>query len=267
MAQMGTDRAVSGIGGASLGNGIAAPRFSLVIPARNEEKYLPAVLESVRITIDRYTGGRERIEVIVADNVSTDRTAEIARSFGARVATVEKRVIGAVRNGGARLARGEYICFADADNPLHPESFNEIDRLLAKPRITGGGLGCWPERWTLGLAFFFAVMYVPLVWIIGINGGLVFCRRADFETIGGYDESMLFAEDVNFMMALKRLARSRGERLAADSRARVTLSVRKFDQFGEWHLMKSMVRAGWWYAIDRTKITDWAHEFWYSDRR
>ncbi len=241
-------------------------RFSLVIPARNEERLLPQVLESARIAIARY-GASGAVEVIVADNVSTDRTAEIARSFGATVVGVEKRIIGAVRNAGARAARGEYLCFADADNLLHADTFIELDRLLAKPRIVGGGLGGMPERWTPTFAVFYAVMYVPLVWVFGINGGVAFCRRGDFDAIGGYDESMLFAEDVKFMLALRRLARSRGERLAADSRARVTLSLRKAEHYSEWRLFADMVRASWWYAVDRAKVNAWAHDYWYSDRR
>ena len=66
--------------------------------------------------------------MVVADNVSTDRTAEVARAKGARVVSVEKRVIGAVRNGGAREARGEVLVFVDADAQMHRETFNEVDR-------------------------------------------------------------------------------------------------------------------------------------------
>lgn len=245
----------------------AGVRYSLVIPARNEEKYLPRVLESARRAVECYRGGAGRIEVIVADNVSTDSTAAIALGFGARVVTVEKRIIGAVRNGGARAAEGEYLCFADADNPLHEETFNELDRLLSKRGIAGGGLGVMPERWSAGLAVMYALFYVPLVLMIGINGGVVFCRRSDFERIGGYDESLLFAEDVRFMLALKRLARSRGQRLAADSRARVKLSTRKFDHRGQWHMVSTMCRAGWWWAFDRKKADAWAMDYWYSDAR
>jgi glycosyltransferase involved in cell wall biosynthesis len=225
------------------------------------------VLESAKVAIERYRGPRGSIEVIVADNVSTDSTAQVARAFGASIATVEKRVIGAVRNGGAAIARGEYLCFADADNPLHPETFNELDRLLARPGVVCGGLGGWPERMSLAMTAFMAVMYPLLVWVCGINGGLVYCRREDFHAVGGYDESMLFAEDVRFVTAVKRLARSRRERFTATSRAPVTISVRKVDHFGEWHILTAMARAAWWYTFDRGRVKDWANEFWYSDRR
>src|SRR5207248_1252646 len=86
-----------------------APRFSLVIPAYNEEAYLPRLLDSVDAARARYAGGPEAIEVIVADNASTDATARLAAERGCRVARVEKRVIAAARNGGAALARGEIL--------------------------------------------------------------------------------------------------------------------------------------------------------------
>ena len=51
------------------------PRFSLVVPAHNEEGYLPRLLDSVERARDAYSGGRDAIEVVVADNASNDRTA------------------------------------------------------------------------------------------------------------------------------------------------------------------------------------------------
>ena len=60
----------------------SAPYFSLIIPAYNEEAYLPVLLESVAAARARYEGGPDDIEVVVVDNASTDATAEIARSSG-----------------------------------------------------------------------------------------------------------------------------------------------------------------------------------------
>ena len=106
------------------------PRISLIIPARNESLWLPSLLDSVDVATARYCRGPGAVEVIVADNVSTDETAEIARSRGCRVVSVEKRVIGAVRNGGARAAAGEIFAFVDADSRIHPATFDVIDRCL-----------------------------------------------------------------------------------------------------------------------------------------
>lgn len=82
------------------------------------------------------------------------------------------------------------------------------------------------DRWSLGIAVTFAMM-VPFVWLTGMDTGVVFCRRADFERIGGYDERRLLAEDVAFLWALKRLGRSRQLRLARLTMAKAVTSTRK----------------------------------------
>ena len=97
-------------------------KFSVVIPAYNEEKFLPRLLASVKVAASNYSGGRDQIEVVVADNDSTDGTAEVANQHGARVAHVAKRRIAAARNGGARAASGEILCFIDADSAIHPNT-------------------------------------------------------------------------------------------------------------------------------------------------
>ena len=114
--------------------------FSLVIPAYNEEELLPRLLKTVQVARERYVGGADRIEVIMGNNASTDRTADIAREFGCRVAFVEKRCIAAARNGGAAIARGEIVCFTDADGQIHPETFNVIKRTMDTGKYVAGAL-------------------------------------------------------------------------------------------------------------------------------
>ena len=239
------------------------PRFSLVIPAYNEEALLPRLLDSIDLARDAY-GDRTAIEVIVADNASTDRTAQIARDRGCRVAAVEKRVIAASRNGGARIAEGEIVAFIDADSQVHPQTFTEMDRALATGRCVGGATGVRLERRSLGLALTYA-MVIPLVWLTGIDAGVVFCRRSDFEAIGGYDETRLIAEDVAFLWALRRLGRSRGQRLVRLRRAKAIASTRKFDEFGDWHyfpLMAEGVR-----HLLRRGETGFTDRYWYKPKR
>ena len=65
-----------------------APRFSLVVPACNEEVLLPRLLETVAQARVRYHSGAEAIEVIVADDASTDGTGRVARDWGAVVVPV-----------------------------------------------------------------------------------------------------------------------------------------------------------------------------------
>ena len=241
-------------------------RFSVVIPARNEADYLPRLLETVAAARARYRGGADAIEVIVADNGSTDRTADIARRRGCRVVQVDKRVIGAVRNAGARAAQGEILAFVDADTRIHRETFNAIEDMLARRRVIAGATGIVFERLSLGIALS-GIMFLPLVWLTGFDVGVVFCRRADFETIGGYREDVLFAEDIHLLMALRRLGRARGQRLGRALSARAIASTRKFDQYGDWHYFRIIWRGGLALLRRSHSADDMAQEYWYREHR
>ena len=239
------------------------PRYSLIVPAYNEERLLSRLLDSVDIAREAYGGGGE-VEVIVADNNSTDRTASIAAARGCKVVTVEKRVIAAARNGGARVARGEILTFIDADSQVHPRTFAEIDAALATGRAVGGATGVTLERWSVGIAVTWLIM-MPMVLVTGMDTGVVFCRRPDFEAMGGYDENVLIAEDVAFLQALKRLGKPRGQRLTRATRAKAVASTRKFDEFGDWHFFALFV-TGVRYLLTRD-ITGFADRYWYKPKR
>jgi glycosyltransferase involved in cell wall biosynthesis len=240
-------------------------RFSLVIPAYNEARYLPRLLDSVDAARRSYRQGPWEIERIVADNASTDGTAAVARDHGCRVVAVEKRAIAAARNGGAALACGEVLCFVDADTRVHPATFDRIDEVLA-PGVVAGATGVRPERWSPGFAAAWALL-VPFVMLTGMDTGVVFCRRGDFEAIGGYDESLLFAEDVDLLVRLRRLGRPRGQRLARMRGAKAIASVRKFDEHGDWHYLTMMPRvaAGWLLRRDTGRA--FAERYWYRPNR
>ncbi|MGH9317312.1 MAG: glycosyltransferase [Thermoanaerobaculia bacterium] len=243
-----------------------SPRFSVVIPAYNEEKFLLRLLDSIDTARSAYSRGANGIELIVADNLSTDGTARVAAARGCRVVTVEKRVIAAARNGGARASSGEILCFVDADMRIHPQTFDTIDRALSAGRIIGGATGVRLERWSAGIAVAYA-MIVPWVWLIGIDTGVVFCRREDFVTVRGYDENRRLAEDVAFLLALKRLGRSRGQRLTRLRSAHALASLRKFDEFGDWHYVTMMPKLALHLLLRRGTFDDFADLYWYRPNR
>jgi len=239
------------------------PRYSLIIPAYNEARLLGRLLDSVDAARATYGRG-DAVEVIVADNASTDRTAVIAAMRGSRVIAVERRVIAAARNAGARAARGEFLAFVDADAQVHPGTFVEIDRALADPRVVAGATGARLERWSIGIAFTYA-MIVPIVFVTGMDTGVTFCRKEDFEAIGGYDESRLVAEDVAFLWALRRLGQTRGQRLARVTRAKIVASMRKFDEFGDWHFFSVAIEA--LRHLMRRDLTRFTASYWYKPNR
>jgi glycosyltransferase involved in cell wall biosynthesis len=210
------------------------PRISLIIPAFNEEHYLPALLDSIALARRNYSYGADEIEVIVADNSSTDRTAEIARSRGCLVASVAKPSIAGSRNGGAQIATGDILAFVDADCTIHPDTFDAIERTMATGDTVVGATGARFDRSSFGIAL--TMLFGETVArLFGFDIGVVFCRRDDWAAIGGYNEQLLCAEDVDFIVALKDLGKKRGQRFRRAKGARAITSSRKFDSRGDWH--------------------------------
>jgi glycosyltransferase involved in cell wall biosynthesis len=238
----------------------------LIIPAYNEEHYLPRLLDSVDKARVAYSQGPETVEVIVADNGSTDDTVKVATARGCKVVQVEKRIIGAVRNGGAASARGEILAFIDADSEIHPNTFDEIDKALATGRYVAGTTGLRMERWSLGIAATYAIM-VPMAILMKMDSGVVFCRRDDFETVGGYNEDRLFAEDVQFLWDLRRLGKGRKQRLVRVRTIKALGSTRKWDRHGEWHYITQVFRLAWLMFRSPSAHNKLARNYWYKDDR
>ena len=238
------------------------PRFSLVIPAYNEEHYLPRLLDTVDAARARFQGGAQAIEVIVADNGSTDSTAAIARERGCRVVSVEIRNIAAVRNGGATAARGEILAFVDADMRIHPETFNAIDAAIESGQYVAGATGVWLERWSLGLLCTWMVI-VPIAIVMKMDTGVVFCRRIDFETIGGYQHRHRFAEDVQFLVDLRKLGKGRRQTLTRLRPVKAIASTRKFDEHGDWHYFTDIFRLGLEFVRGHAIHDGFVKKYWY----
>jgi glycosyltransferase involved in cell wall biosynthesis len=240
--------------------------FSVIIPAYNEAKFLPRLLESIDVAAANYSGGRAQIEVVVADNDSTDGTAEVAKQHAARVVHVQKRRIAAARNGGARAASGEILCFIDADSSIHPQTFNEIERVMNTGRYVWGVTGAVLERKSVALLITHYT-FLPMAWVAGWDIGLSFCRREDFEAVGGYDETRLYAEDVFLPWVLRRLGHARGQKFVRIPKAKALSSARKFDQFGDWHYFKMLA-----HAFKSLVTWNWndeklAERYWYNPER
>ena len=243
----------------------SAPVFSVVIPAFNEAALLPRLLTSIEIARANYRGGAERIEVIVGNNASTDATAAIARERSCLVVEVAQRSIAAARNGAARAAQGEVLCFVDADSIVHPDTFNQVEQVMQTGRCIVGATGVVMERMSFGIAATWALL-VPMTRLLAMDTGVVFCRRADFEVIGGYRAELLAAEDVDLLHRLKRLGRARGQRFMRTPGARTIASTRKFDRHGDWHHLREMTLMPLRLIGSRTALRRFVWKYWYEDR-
>jgi len=106
-------------------------RLSVVVPARNEERCLPACLGALR----RQT--LKEFELIVVDSASSDRTGEIARAFGAKVVRLEEPGVSRARQAGFEAAKGDVIASTDADTIVPPDWLERLTAPFSEPDVVG----------------------------------------------------------------------------------------------------------------------------------
>jgi GT2 family glycosyltransferase len=210
--------------------------LSVIVPAFNEELYLPATLKNINQAID-HLQGNTKVELIVVDNDSTDKTPEIARSLGAKVLHEPTHNIGRVRNVGAQAATGEVLVFVDADTLIPEDLLSRISEAMASPQCVGGSVDIdYRPRNP------FVRAYVRFWRFLGIlfqasQGVTQFCRREIFLTLNGYDESLFNGEDVDFYARLGRYAKKHGGRRCFISQVAVIPSPRRYDRWPLWRIL------------------------------
>jgi glycosyltransferase involved in cell wall biosynthesis len=229
----------------------------VVVPAHNEELLLPRCLDAISAASVRVG---DAVEVIVVANRCSDSTAAIAHDAGAVVIDSDARNISAVRNAGAAAATGDVIVTIDADCVMSPAALSEIDRLLGSGRYVGGGTKVRPERTSAGIRATYGAVAV-LTFITGLSGGMFWCRRSDFEAIGGFDERLLLAEDLDFARRLRAHGRRSGRRFTMLRTAPVEASTRKFDRFGHWHMFAMAGQLPGIRAVLKGTDTSWADRY------
>lgn len=178
------------------------PKLSIVIPTLNEEAYLPGLLESIAAQ------DWKEYEIIVSDAGSSDRTVEIARSYGAKVVVGPRRGPGYGRNRGAEAAQGEFLLFLDADVRLPKKDFlREAVKEFEQRGL--GAAGFYIRAWdgNLGHRLLFLLGNV-LFWTTQkvdphVPGWAIFVRKELHQKIGGFDETPTFREDHDYINRIR----------------------------------------------------------------
>ncbi len=208
--------------------------ISVVVPAFNEERYLPRTLGCLQQAIEACGC---QVELIVVDNASTDGTTEIAQSFGAIVVPERVHNIGRVRNTGARIARGDVLVFVDTDTIVPPHFLARVAEEMDGPTCLGGAADILHRPASRLLRAYLATWR----WI-GIRKGMAqgaaqFCRKSAYTALRGYDESQFMGEDVDFYRRLKAQCGETGGYRKYLSDVQVVPSPRRFDQSPIWRTL------------------------------
>jgi len=209
------------------------PDYAIIIPAYNEETLLAGTIAAAREAMAGVAGEFGSGELIVVDNNSTDRTAEVAREAGAdRVVFEPHNQIARARNAGAGNTDAEHLVFIDADTRVQAETLRQALAHLASGEVAGGGariemdqvvspmvgliLRCWN-----GIAATFAYA----------AGSFFFARRDAFEAAGGFDEAVYAGEEVWLAKRIKLWSKPKGLDFHIISHPPVVTSGRKSDWF------------------------------------
>src|SRR5215831_2501567 len=189
-------------------------RISVIVPTLNEARTLGA-------TLDVLTNLPGVLEVIVVDGGSLDKTVPIARKYNVRLLHA-RRGRGIQMHSGALAARGDIFWFIHADTHPPHDAVNQIETILARPKVSGG---CFAVRFntTSRQARFLEWFYTHLRRLgLCYGDATLFIRRGEYERLGGFRPSPLF-EDVDLVGRLRQLGRF------VCLRAAVITSSRRFE--------------------------------------
>lgn len=213
--------------------------ISVIIPARNEEALIGKVLEAVLSAAAHAHGGipmhlaETETEVIVVDNLSADRTTEVAQKysdrFGVQLVHCPQLKAPCARNFGARLARGRLLVFVDADTVIPPHALTRIRHLCETEgyhagitRLTslesGARAWCWWTYWGL-------MRHLPLGRAKAMPA-FMFCTRATFHEFGPFDERVVIGEEWPILAGVYR---ARPERFIYDQAVTALSSSRRME--------------------------------------
>jgi len=223
-------------------------KVSVVVPAFNEERLLPGSLRCVKESLIEFDKRGWETELIVCDNNSTDRTAQIALEAGAQVVFEPVNQISRARNAGAACATGDWLVFVDADSFPSPELFDDVATAIEGGVCLGGGSTVRLESDRVDVRMWVAAWNALSRRVKWAAGSFVFCEAAAFRELGGFSEALYAGEEIELSRRLKRLARRKRRSIVILHRHPLRTSARKVRLYswGELllFLLKTIARGG-----------------------
>lgn len=240
-------------------------KISIIVPAFNEEKLLGASLAQIQSAATAFTRIGWETELIVCDNNSTDRTAEIARAAGATVVFEPVNQIARARNTGAAAATGDWLIFVDADS--HPSAAlfaDVVEQIVSGQCLAGGATVRMDEH------YFFAGWLVRLWnwasrWRKLLAGSFIFIEAAAFRDVGGFSRELFVGEELDLTLRLRKLAKATGKSIAILHRHPLVTSARKMKLYSAWEHLRFLAFAA--FNARRAMTNRETAHLWYDGRR
>jgi glycosyltransferase involved in cell wall biosynthesis len=239
--------------------------LSIIIPAFNEELLIEHCLRAVSSALAANARAGFTSEVIVVDNNSTDATANLARQAGAQVVFEPVNQIGRARNAGAAVATGDWLLFVDADSILSPELLADILRLIEEGKSVGCGSTIKMEGlpwWASAVLRLWTTTSILCRWAAG---ALVVCRADAFRDVGGFNQELYAADEIDLSELLKKWGRKRGLDFVILTRHPLETSPRKVKLYSGREIAGQILRV---MLHPRKALQDRKHlSVWYDGRR
>jgi len=186
----------------------ASPQISVIVPAKNEAKLLPKCLASLT---QQHT--KVSYEIILVDTNSEDGTPEIARSFGARIINEPRQGKVYAFRSGAEAARGNILCFAEADCILPKNWIETISSYLDRhPEVVAVSGTYTFHSSTPFLNLLAPVIHKMAQWIyyllyasVSLRGSNFAIRRNIYQAVGGFPDNYFELYDVELGLRVARL--------------------------------------------------------------
>jgi len=228
---------------------------SVIIPTFQEEKYIGGTLANL-------VQFAPKVEIILVDGGSTDRTVQIAKFFADKILQIEERGISKARNYGAKCARGEIFIFLDAD-VIVPQGFlRKVLKKFKNPNVVGATCSYMPSRpkllefiyfFLFNLLTRFSIAALPKTrFKYGSRGEFMAVRRSSFFEVGGFNEKIACLEDYDLTFRLSE----RGKFVFIEDLT-VYESMRRVRKLGLSNFMKmeaTELLAWLMYGVPRSKV-------------
>jgi len=235
-------------------------KVSVIIPALNEAASLPAVLDNLQHMSPSVA------EIIVVDGSSHDDTILVAKSYGCRVIVADRQGRSYQLDQGARMATGHYLIFLHADTQVPADLVSLVSGFLGDEKNSLGAFVSLMKGKRLRIWFSFLnyiktyvcpLFFRPGAFLRGrllllFGDQVMFCRRADYLKVNGFNTEMQVMEEADFCVRMSRVGRTKMiHRFVYSSDRRVV-------QWGFWKANRVywFIAFGWVFGVNNGKMAD-----------